>query len=73
MIDTPLVVATNYQVILGLGMATLLSTNNTPHIMLVTATEGVRISGILFDASALFFSINGDAEVGKCDVYEQYS
>jgi hypothetical protein len=52
LIDTPLIVGTNYQVILGIGMATLLSTNNTPHIMLVTATEGVRISGILFDASS---------------------
>jgi hypothetical protein len=50
-IDAPLIVAFDNQVILGIGMATLLSTATSDPMVLVTATKGVRISGLMFDAS----------------------
>lgn len=50
-IDAPLLVAFDDQVILGIGMATLVSTATSDPMMLVTATRGVRLAGLMFDAS----------------------
>lgn len=48
-----LVVATSGQVLLGIGLATLVASNGTPAVKVASAAAGVRVAGLLLEAGTL--------------------
>jgi len=48
-LEEPIVVKNNDTVVLGIGLATLITTSASP-CMIIQKTDGVRVGGILFQA-----------------------
>ena len=51
-LSSPIVVGLNNTIVIGIGFPTLISTNGNS-VLVVTGSEGVRVSGILLQAGAV--------------------